>query len=97
MLKILGCLDILSGIILVSSLLIKTPAALIITISVYLIGKGILFLVTSEFNSFSLVNLIDILIGLMFYLSISFNLPGFLFLLSSLFLLQKGAFSMFPL
>jgi len=97
MLKILGCLDILSSIILISLLLIKIPASLVIFISFYLIGKGILFLVTSEFNLFSLANFIDILIGVMFYLSISLNLPSFLFLLSSVFLLQKGVFSLLPI
>jgi len=96
MLKIFGCLDIFSGIILALSILTKIPAILVIFISLYLVGKGVLFLATSEFNLFSIVNLIDILIGIMFYFSISFDLPGFIFLLSSLFLLQKGAFSVFP-
>lgn len=97
MLKVLGFFDIISGIILMFSFFLKLPETAVIFTVFYLIGKGILFLVTSEFSFFSLTNFIDIAIGVLFYLSISFNIPKFLFVLASLFLLQKGIFSLVPI
>lgn len=88
--KILGILDILAALSFwLSAVFNIIPDSLILLIAIYLIVKGIIFIISQDIAS-----ILDILSGLIIYASLSFNLPFFISLIVVLFLIQKGIFSL---
>ena len=88
--KILGILDIISGLLFwLGSFFHIIPDQIIILIVFYLIIKGVIFIISKDIAS-----ILDIISGLVIYLSMSFNLPAFVIIIVTFFLLQKGIFSL---
>lgn len=88
--KILGVLDIISALLFwIFGFFHVLPETLIVSIAVYLIVKGIIFII-----SLDLASILDVISGLLIYLSLSFNLPAVVIIIITLFLLQKGLFSL---
>jgi len=88
-LKILGTLDILSGILLWLGFFFKIfPSSLLMIIAFYLLIKGIIFLISADIAS-----ILDIICAGIIFLSLQVNIPGFVIILVTLFLLQKGVLS----
>ena len=88
--KILGILDILTAFILWLSYSFHIiPTTLITILALYLLVKGIVFLI-----SLDIASIIDVVCSGIIFLSLGFSVPAFLLILVSLFLLQKGILSL---
>ncbi|MBU1136571.1 MAG: hypothetical protein ABIG37_01635 [Nanoarchaeota archaeon] len=89
-LKILGSLDILTAVIFWLFAIFGIFPSYIVTIpAVYLLIKGIFFLISQDIAS-----IIDVFCAILIFASFSFALPKFLIILITLFLIQKGIFSL---
>jgi len=88
--KILGILDIIAGLLFwLSGFFHIIPDSIIILIVIYLITKGLIFVISKDIAS-----ILDIITGLAIYLSMSIALPGIVIFLITFFLLQKGILSL---
>ena len=89
-LKILGIIDIIAGLIFwLSAIFNIIPNNIILIIGFYLLVKGAVFLISRDIAS-----IIDILCAGVIFLSLNFTLPRFLPIIVTLFLIQKGIFSL---
>jgi len=89
-LKVLGILDILSGICFWLNIVFKFfPDYFIFIISFYLIIKGVLFILSKDIAS-----ILDILSGIIIYASLTFSIPFFIVVIIAFFLIQKGILSL---
>ena len=88
--KLFGIVDFLiAAILLIQNYFFKIfPSSVIWTVGIYLLIKGIAFVIILDFAS-----LIDIICGIIIILTIFFNVPGLLIGAVILWLLQKGFFS----
>ncbi|MFH1711515.1 MAG: hypothetical protein ABH840_04345, partial [Nanoarchaeota archaeon] len=66
------------------------PPAIIIIFALYLLAKGLIFIISADIAS-----ILDILISLIMFLSLSIHIPQVIVIIITLILLQKGAFSLF--
>lgn len=89
--KILGILDILAGILFwIGSFFGFISPQVILIVAFYLIAKGAAFLISEH-----LMSALDVLSGIVIFASLSFAIPEIMVILITLYLLQKGIFSMF--
>jgi len=86
----LGIIDILTGLLFfINNSLIKFPPSKVIWIlGIYLIVKGIIFLLSVDVAS-----TIDIICGIIVLLSLPFIIPKLLAVIVTIYLVQKGIFS----
>lgn len=88
--KILGILDILAGILFwLSAFFHIIPKPLLLIFAFYLLSKGIFFLI-----SFDIPSIIDVICSVIIFLSFTSTIPKFIAILVTLFLLQKGILSL---
>lgn len=88
--KILGILDILSGILFwLNGFFHLFPDTFMMLIALYLIIKGLIFVISKDIAS-----ILDIISGLVIYFSLTYVIPGFVIIIVTFFLLQKGVFSL---
>ena len=85
--KILGGIDILSGLILVLSLLTEIPSKIMIIFGIILLGKSLMGLL-KDFGSW-----IDFLTGIILILCIFVQIPLFIKIIFAFLIIQKGIFS----
>jgi len=90
MIKILGALDILASAVIFLSLLNLKWNILLIIFAVYLLIKGVVFIIAS----FDVACLIDIFSAIILALMIFITVPEALIILAGILLLQKGIFSL---
>ncbi len=89
--KILGILDILAAIIFwIYSFFGFIPEVIVVLAGLYLLIKGIVFLISMDIAS-----LLDVLAGLTILISTTVTLPEIITVIVSLFIIQKGIFSLF--
>lgn len=90
-LKILGIMDILAALSFWAfSIFHIIPSSVILIFAVYILVKGIIFLISEHIAS-----VFDILIAFVMFLSLSVSIPQIIVILLTLILIQKGAFSLF--
>lgn len=88
--KILGIIDIILALLFwVSSFFHIIPNTVILAGAIYLLAKGIIFLMSEQIAS-----VLDVIIAVAMILSLSFALPSFLVIILVLLLLQKGVVSL---
>jgi len=88
--KLFGILDILVGMFFwISAFFQIIPDSLIILSALYLIAKGVGFLISEHFASIT-----DIIAGAIIFASLSFAIPSVIVIIVSIYLLQKGIFSL---
>lgn len=88
-LKFLGILDIISGIIfLLSGIIGNFQQNIVLFFGVLILIKGLIFISDLNINS-----IIDSIIGIMMVLSSHVGWGLFIIIIASLFLIQKGVFS----
>jgi len=88
-LKILGSLDILSGIVFwMSGLFHFIPQKIMIIFAFYLLIKGVVFLISKDIAS-----ILDVCCSLIIFLSFSYSIPAVIVIIIALFLIQKGILS----
>ncbi|MBU4086492.1 MAG: hypothetical protein KKB21_02850 [Nanoarchaeota archaeon] len=89
--KILGIFDMLAALLFwVFGIFGIIPPNLILILAVYLLVKGLIFVISADVAS-----VIDILVSLIMFLSLSFHIPQIIVITATLILIQKGAFSLF--
>jgi len=89
--KFLGILDILSAVFFWAFAFFKIfPESLVMLSALYLITKGIVFIISEHF-----ISALDVASGLIVFSSLYLTLPSIVIILVSLFILQKGIFSLF--
>ncbi|MBU3913370.1 MAG: hypothetical protein KKE50_04715 [Nanoarchaeota archaeon] len=89
--KILGIFDMLAALLFwVFGIFGIIPSNLILILAVYLLVKGLIFVISADVAS-----VIDILVSLIMFLSLSFHIPQIIVITATLILIQKGAFSLF--
>lgn len=88
--KILGIFDLIAA---VSFWLFAffhiIPSSVIIILALYLLIKGIIFLVSMD-----LASILDILAAILIFISLAIALPKVIIFLVSIYLLQKGVLSL---
>jgi len=89
MIKVLGILDILAGILFAISLFLKLPTLIMLIVVFYLVIKGIFFLMFLDIAS-----ILDLISGILIFISLNTQLSMILNILVILFLVQKGVFSL---
>ena len=83
--KILGTLDILSGIFFwLFAFFQIIPESVILLIAFYLIAKGVAFLISKD-----VVSVLDIIAGAIIFASLSFTIPLIISVIVTIYLLQK--------
>lgn len=91
--KILGLLDLLVSLIIILSLLDKEnlwfPKKIILIAGVYLLLKGLLFIIFLDFASIA-----DIISSVIILMSITINIAPLIMIIIIIFLIQKAFFSM---
>ena len=88
--KILGILDILSGLLFwLNGFFNIIPDSIMIIIVLYLVIKGVIFVI-----SFNITSILDIVSGIAIYISLTYTLPAFVIIIITFFLLQKGIVSL---
>lgn len=88
--KLLGILDIISGMLFWLDGFFKIiPDSVIMFLVFYLIIKGLIFIISKDIAS-----ILDIISGVIIYFSLSYVLPAFIIIIVTLFLLQKGILSL---
>ncbi len=88
--KLLGILDIIVGICFwLFGLFHIIPSSFILILSLFLIGKGLVFIA-----GFSVASILDILFGIIILTGTSFAFPKIIVILISMFIVQKGLFSL---
>ena len=88
--KILGVLDILAGLIFwIFAFFGIIPNSLLVLFAFYLLVKGAVFLFSKDIAS-----IIDVGIAFTIFLSLSFVVPKFIIIIISLYLIQKGVLSL---
>jgi len=85
--KILGGMDFIIGLILIFGAGIKIPVSVLIALAIFLFIKATIGLL-KDFASW-----IDLLSGIVFILSIFFSVPWIICLIAGILLIQKGIFS----
>ena len=89
--KILGVLDIITAALFwIFSFFGIIPESFILVSAIYLITKGIIFVISDHFASVA-----DIIAGIAIFASLSFAMPAFVIIIITLYLAQKGIFSLF--
>jgi len=84
MIKILGLLDVFATLLLIGvAASLNIPQGLIITISAYLIIKGVIFII-------DIASIFDITAGVLLILSLFINLPPVLLLIAAVLVGVKG-------
>ena len=89
-LKALGILDLFSVIIFI--LYSYTPfklTTLLIICAIYLLSKGLIFLLFGD-----LISIIDVVCGIVLLLTLFFILPKLIVMVVCIFIIQKGLFSL---
>ncbi|HJX50651.1 MAG TPA: hypothetical protein VJ438_04260 [Candidatus Nanoarchaeia archaeon] len=88
--KILGALDILAGIIFWLSFPFPIPAIILGIFGIYVLAKGLIFV------GFGLdvLSAIDIIAGILIIASVSISMPVILISVISIYLIGKGLFSL---
>ncbi len=89
LIKILGAIDLIAGIILVFGIQNFFPEEIILSLGVLLIGKSSLGMLR-DFGSW-----IDIIAGGIFLISGLISFPWIIEIIAGIFVLQKGIFSFF--
>jgi len=87
LIKFLGAIDFISGLILIFGAGIKLPSILLIIFGIILLIKASMGML-KDFASW-----IDFIAGLIFIASIFFVVPSIICLISGILMLQKGIFS----
>ncbi len=91
LIKILGILDILTAISFwIFSIFGMLPSGIVLFFAVYLIVKGIIFLI-----SLNIASVLDIIIALVMFLSLSVHIPSAIVVIFTFILIQKGIISLF--
>ena len=87
--KTLGTLDIISAILFwIHAFFHIIPEPIVVAIALYLLVKGLLFLISKDFMS-----ALDVISAAIIFLSLSFTIHPIIVMLVTVFLLQKGIFS----
>lgn len=84
LIKILGAIDLLSGLILILSALTKMPTPILIIFGVALLAKSLIGFL-KDFGSW-----IDFLTGIILILCVFIQIPLFIKIIFSLLIIQKG-------
>jgi hypothetical protein len=88
--KLLGILDIIAALLFwLFGFFHIIPQSLIILVGVYLLAKGILFVV-----SFDIASMTDIIAACLILASLSFAMPKILIAIITIYLIQKGVLSL---
>jgi len=87
--KILGSLDLIAGISFWLFTSFNFLESFMLVIALYLIAKGVLFLISKDIAS-----ALDVISGIIIITSVSYTLPTIVYVLVILYLLQKGVFSL---
>lgn len=90
MIQILGILDIISAIVLILKYFFQSfPDKLVWIFAIYLIVKGIIFLLGRDF-----ISALDIVCGIIFIIAVFFPISSKVLIFVCFFLIQKGVFSL---
>ena len=91
-LKILGVVDILIGILFWMAMIFKISYfnPILLLLSLFIVAKGIIFLISLDFAS-----VVDVISGFLIIYSINYGLHSLITIIIVIFLVQKGIFSMF--
>jgi len=88
--KILGILDIISGLLFwLNGFFSIIPDSVMIIIVLYLVIKGVIFILSKDIAS-----ILDIVSGIIIYFSLAYTLPAFVIIIVTFFLLEKGIVSL---
>jgi hypothetical protein len=89
--KLLGILDLLSaGLFFLFAFLNWIPGVFIIPVALYLIFKGMAFVLLSNY----IISGLDVVAGIIIFISLDIVFPPVLILIVVVYLLQKGVFSL---
>lgn len=89
--KILGVFDILAAILFwLFAFFHIIPASLITLVALYLLAKGLIFLI-----SLDIASIIDVIVSVIIFISLAVQIPHIIVFLITLYLLQKGVISFF--
>ena len=89
LIKILGGIDLVVGLLLVFGLVENLPSSALLPLGLIMLAKSSLGML-KDFGSW-----VDVLVGIVLLSSIIFNLPWIIGFLVGIFVLQKGIFSFF--
>ena len=91
LIKLLGFLDIVSAVIFFinNTVFHLLPTSIVLLVAIYLLIKGIIFVLSADFAS-----IIDIICGIIIISSAFFILPKLIAVIIAVYLVQKGIFSM---
>jgi len=90
MIQILGVLDIISAIVLILKYFFENlPDKIVWIFAIYLIVKGVLFLLSKD-----IISILDVVCGIVFIVAVFFPISSKVLILVCFFLIQKGLFSL---